>query len=79
MNMQVTIPTTDNTVIVVDDEMSLTNRMGRALERLGFAVELAGSVSEATRIIDEKKPRFAVFDMRLPDGNGLELVKRLHT
>jgi len=78
VNIQLNVPDLDNAVLVVDDEASFATRMGRALERLGFEVFVAGSAHDALSVIEKQRPRYAVFDMRLPDGNGLDLVKRLH-
>ncbi|MGC6390514.1 MAG: ActR/PrrA/RegA family redox response regulator transcription factor [Alphaproteobacteria bacterium] len=78
MGIQLKAPSQDNVVVIVDDEISFANRMGRALERIGFQVEVAGNTQDARGIIESKTPKYAVFDMRLPDGNGLDLVKQLN-
>ena len=68
----------DATCLVLDDDQPFRTRLGRAMEKRGFAVTLAESVSEAKRIISESPPAFAVVDLRLEDGDGIEVVDRLH-
>jgi len=68
----------DPSLLLVDDDEAFLRRLGRAMERRGFAVEMAGSVAAATAAIAARPPAFAVVDLRLEDGNGLEVVERLH-
>jgi two-component system response regulator RegA len=65
----------DRTLLLLDDDAALRTRLGRALEQRGFDVELADSVAEATRLSKARPPAFAVCDMRLGDGAGLEVVE----
>lgn len=67
----------DRTVLVMDDDAPLRTRLGRALEARGFEVALAGSVAEAVQAVRAKAPAFAVLDMRLDDGNGLQVVESI--
>ncbi|HHL42239.1 MAG TPA: ActR/PrrA/RegA family redox response regulator transcription factor [Hellea balneolensis] len=66
-------------MLILDDDKPLRIRLGRALEARGFDVTLAESVAEANAVISSKPPAFAVLDMRLEDGNGLDIVVKLHT
>lgn len=68
----------DKSLLVMDDDAPLRNRLGRALESRGFEVTLVGSVSEAIDAVRSAPPAFAVLDMRLEDGNGLKVVEALH-
>ncbi len=68
----------DATCLIVDDDQPFRTRLGRAMEKRGFTPILAEGVSEALRIIDEMPPAFAVVDLRLEDGDGIEVVNRLH-
>ena len=68
----------DKTLLLLDDDAPLRTRLGRALEGRGFAVTLAGSVSEAIGAINVAAPAFAVVDMRLEDGSGLGVVEAIH-
>lgn len=68
----------DNSLLIVDDDRPLRVRLGRALEARGFKVTLAEGVKEAENLIRVHPPAFAVLDMRLEDGNGLDLIVMLH-
>lgn len=65
-------------LLIIDDDAPFRDRLGRAMEKRGFDVTTAGSVAEASAIIRQSPPSFAVIDMRLEDGNGLDLVDLLH-
>ena len=67
----------DPSLLLVDDDDAFLRRLGRAMEKRGFAVEMAGSVAAAQAIIAARPPAFAVVDLRLADGNGLDVVERL--
>ncbi len=62
------------TLLIVDDDKPFLQRMGRAMESRGFTVELAESVAEGMAHIRKQPPDYAVVDMRLEDGNGLDVV-----
>ena len=68
----------DKTLLVVDDDAPFRTRLGRAMEKRGFAVRLADSVAAAKAMIADAAPAFAVVDLRLGDGDGLEVVRTLH-
>jgi two-component system response regulator RegA len=68
----------DNTLLVLDDDGPFRNRLGRALEHRGFNVSLVETVAEAKAIATANPPAFAVLDMRLEDGNGLDIIDKLH-
>ncbi len=67
----------DRSLLVVDDDTPFRTRLGRAMEGRGFDVCLAGSVAEAKDEIARAAPAFAVVDLRLEDGNGLDVVERI--
>jgi two-component system, response regulator RegA len=67
----------EKSVLVMDDDAPLRTRLGRALETRGFEVVQAGSVAEAISVVKDKCPAFAVLDMRLEDGNGLQVVETI--
>jgi two-component system response regulator RegA len=69
----------EKTVLVLDDDAPLRTRLGRALEQRGFEVILVGSVAEAVAQVKENPPAFAVLDMRLEDGNGLQVVETIQS
>jgi two-component system response regulator RegA len=61
----------DKTLLLLDDDIALRTRLGRALESRGFQATLVGGVAEALASVKIHPPAFAVLDMRLDDGNGL--------
>jgi len=68
-------PESERTLLIVDDDEPLCQRLARAMERRGFVVQTADSVAAGTRLASERPPAFAVVDLRLGDGSGLEVVK----
>ncbi len=67
----------DPTLVIVDDDRPFLNRLGRAMEARGFHVRMAQSVQEGLQMIRDAPPAFAVVDMRLEDGNGLDVIGAL--
>ena len=67
----------DKSLIIVDDDNPFRERLSRAMEKKGFTVSQAESVKTAINLVKIKKPTFAVVDLRLGDGNGLEVVKEI--
>jgi len=67
----------DNSLLIVDDDNPFRERLSRAMEKKGFKVTQAEGVKKAVDLISLIKPSFAVIDLRLNDGNGLEVVKEL--
>jgi two-component system response regulator RegA len=64
-------------LLLVDDDAPLLNRLARAMERRGFTVRTADSVASGIRSAEEEPPDYAVVDLRLADGSGLDVVARL--
>ena len=69
----------DKSLLLLDDDAALRTRLGRALESRGFETRLAATVAEAIAAVRASPPAFAVLDMRLEDGNGLQLVEVIQT
>jgi len=69
----------DNSLLIVDDDNPFRERLARAMEKKGFAVSQARGVNAGIESVKSKKPAFAVIDLRLGDGNGLEVVKEIQT
>lgn len=67
----------DRSLLVLDDDMALRTRLGRALEQRGFEVRMAAGVAEALELVKAAAPAFAVLDMRLDDGTGLKVVQAI--
>ncbi len=64
-------------LLLVDDDAPLRRSLTRALERRGFAVLPAEGLAEGRMLARDNRPEFAVLDMRLTEGSGLELLKTL--
>ncbi|MEM9838411.1 MAG: ActR/PrrA/RegA family redox response regulator transcription factor [Pseudomonadota bacterium] len=67
----------DASCLVLDDDQPFRTRLGRALEKRGFTVTLAETVNEAKALIRDAAPAFAVVDLRLGDGDGIDVVNFL--
>ena len=67
----------DLSLLIVDDDRPFLSRLGRAMETRGFVVRMAESVAEGLAEIGRAAPAFAVIDMRLGDGNGLDVIREL--
>ena len=65
----------DKSLLIVDDDNPFRERLARAMEKKGFVVTQAESVKKGINTVRLNKPAFAVVDLRLGDGNGLEVVK----
>ena len=68
----------DQTMMILDDDAPFRTRLGRAMEQRGFSVKTVETVGEARREVRDNPPAFAVLDMRLEDGNGLDVIDQLH-
>ncbi len=62
-------------LLIIDDDRPFLNRLGRAMESRGFDVKTAESVAEGLRIVEADAPAYAVVDMRLGDGSGLDVIE----
>ncbi|MGH1330066.1 MAG: ActR/PrrA/RegA family redox response regulator transcription factor [Paracoccaceae bacterium] len=67
----------DPSLLLVDDDEPFLRRLARAMEKRGFSVEMAGSVAAGSAIATARPPAYAVVDLRLGDGNGLDVVETL--
>ncbi|KQT43048.1 two-component system response regulator [Aureimonas sp. Leaf454] len=74
---RIAIPEGDRSLLVVDDDKPFLLRLSRALEQRGFELRTADSVAEGLAAIRTKAPAYAVVDMRLGDGNGLDVIEAL--
>jgi two-component system response regulator RegA len=67
----------EKTLLIVDDDKSFATRLSRAMEARGFEVRVAESVQDGLSFIRSGPPAYAVVDMRLEDGNGLDVIASL--
>ena len=68
----------EKTLLIVDDDRPFRERLARAMQSRGFEVLIAESVREGIAIARERSPAYAVVDLKLEDGNGLDVVETLH-
>ena len=67
----------DRSLLIVEDDKSFLQRLARAMESRGFAVTTAETVADGLTHLETASPAFAVVDMRLEDGNGLDVISAL--
>jgi two-component system response regulator RegA len=67
----------DRSLLIVEDDHSFSQRLAKALEQRGFTVTTAESVADGLLQVEKAPPAFAVVDMRLGDGNGLDVISAL--
>jgi len=67
----------DKTLLLVDDDEPFLRRLAKAMEKRGFEVETADSVAAGQAIATARPPAYAVCDLRLEDGNGLDVVETI--
>ncbi len=67
----------DATLLLVDDDEVFVKRLGKAMEKRGFVPEIASSIAAGRSIALARPPAYAVIDLRLEDGNGLDVVELL--
>ncbi|SEK74114.1 two-component system, response regulator RegA [Roseovarius nanhaiticus] len=65
----------DPSLLLVDDDEAFVRRLAKAMEKRGFNVEVALSVAEGKAAAEARPPAYAVCDLRLEDGNGLDVVE----
>jgi two-component system, OmpR family, response regulator RegX3 len=65
------------TILVVEDERTITDPLAEALEREGFAAAVAGTAADALRMAGESRPDLVLLDIGLPDGSGLDVCREL--
>jgi len=68
----------DRTLLLVDDDKVFLTRLERAMVKRGFEVRIADTVADGIAAVNAEPPAFAVVDLRLEDGNGLEILSILH-
>lgn len=67
----------DRTLLILDDDEAFRRRLARAMEKRGFEPTMAETVAEGLACVRETPPAYAVVDLRLEDGNGLDVVEAL--
>lgn len=77
MSMSTLAQAADRSLLIVEDDKLFLQRLARAMETRGFTVRTAESVREGLHQVEASAPAFAVVDMRLGDGNGLDVISAL--
>jgi two-component system, response regulator RegA len=67
----------DRSLLIVDDDEPFCDRLARALAARGFAPRTANSVADGAAALADSAPAYAVFDLKLTDGSGLDLMRAL--
>ena len=67
----------ENTLLIVDDNCVFLAQLARAMDARGFEVEVAASVGDGLSSVRRRPPAFAVVDMRLDDGTGIDVIAAL--
>ena len=67
----------ERSLLIVEDDKSFLQRLARAMENRGFVVTTAESVADGLLQVEKAAPAFAVVDMRLGDGNGLDVISAM--
>jgi len=76
-DLQPALDTAERNLLIVEDDKSFLQRLARAMEARGFQVTTAETVAEGLKQVEKMPPAFAVVDMRLADGNGLDVISAL--
>ncbi len=69
--------TEERTLLIVDDDEPFRARLSRAMESRGFEVSAAGGITDAMEMVRLARPAYAVVDLKLMDGSGLDIVPEL--
>eukprot|EP01037_Dinobryon_pediforme_P020596 gene20596-21268_t len=67
----------DRSLLIVDDDKPFLQRISRAMQSRGYHVDTADTVAEGLAKVDARPPAYAVVDMRLGDGNGLDVIEMI--
>ena len=67
----------EKSLLIVDDDNPFRERLTRAMEKKGFTVFQAESVKKGRDVANSNRPQFGVVDLRLNDGNGIEVVREI--
>ena len=69
--------TGERSLLIVEDDKPFQQRLARAMESRGFAVKTADTVADGLQQVEVAPPAYAVVDMRLGDGNGLDVIETI--
>jgi two-component system, response regulator RegA len=69
---------TERSLLIVEDDASFARALVRSFERRGYQVRLCQRTEDVAQLLENFEPGYAVVDLKLPSGSGLECVKLLH-
>ena len=72
-----TVTQLDKSLLIIDDDLPLRERLAKAMEKRGFSVVTAESLKQARTILKTSSPNYAVVDLKLGDGFGLDIVDEI--
>jgi len=68
----------EKSLLIIDDDGPLRERLARTMSKRGFMVSMADSITQARASIRWSVPNYAIVDLKLNDGNGLDIVNEIH-
>jgi two-component system, response regulator RegA len=77
MSLQTAAEPSDRSLLIVDDDKTFSTRLARAMETRGYAVRSVDSVRDGLAAVTSKAPAYAIIDLRLNDGTGLDVISEL--
>jgi two-component system, response regulator RegA len=77
MSLQSAAEVSDRSLLIVDDDKTFATRLARAMETRGYAVRAVDSVRDGLAAVSSQAPAYAVIDLRLNDGTGLDVISEL--
>ena len=67
----------ENSLIIIEDDVPFRDRLARSMEKKGFIVEAFSEIKKAKKRLKEKNFNYAIIDMRLEEGSGLEIIQSI--
>ncbi|MDE7205335.1 MAG: response regulator transcription factor [Lachnospiraceae bacterium] len=67
----------EGVILLLEDEESVNRGVSFTLEKAGYQVYACGSICEAEQVLETHQPQMLICDLTLPDGNGLDLIKKV--
>ncbi len=67
-----------NKILIIDDEEKLRSLLARLIRLEGFTVTETGNLKSAYKIIEKEDPEVILCDVKLPDGNGVDFIRKLN-
>lgn len=75
--LELATPQTAASILLVEDDPALASSLAQFLGDLGYRSHIAGTVNDGWRAVQDMHPDLCLLDMNLPDGSGLDLLRRM--